>query len=200
MQTTYQPPAAKGRLALLALALWAVGLIGFGPTLIREAVVANRSERAEDAAQVNYEIPEAGFSAIFPTEPIRREEGSDGSLVVYLSGLPGDEGNLGVAVSPWPGKTDVSAADSLRAYALTWVEAKGTLVTSAEASVQSHPAMDMVIDAKGGRMFVRMIHVAGAEPRRYLLLTSDDPSAELKEAFNRMVTSFRLIDQPPAAS
>ncbi|MGH2689456.1 MAG: hypothetical protein ACRDKW_11690 [Actinomycetota bacterium] len=201
MQTAYQPPVVKGRFALLALALWAVGLIGFGPTLIREAVDANRTQRAEDATEVMYEIPEGGFAAIFPAEPTKTEQqDAEQPLVLYVSRIPGDDGDLGVAVSAWPGEAGGSAADSLRAYALAWAEAKGTLVTSSEVTVQSNPAMDMVIDTEAGRMFVRMIHVAGPEPRQYLLLTSKDPSATLKEAFNRMVTSFRLTTaQAPAA-
>jgi hypothetical protein len=199
VQTAYQPPAVKGRLALLALALWAVGLIGFGPTLIREAVDANRAQRAADAEQVTYEIPEGGFSAIFPAEPTRSEKkDAERPLIAYQSRIPGDEGAIGVAVSPWPGETDGTATDSLRAYALAWAEAKGTLVTSSEASVQGNPAMDMVIDAEDGRLFVRMIHVSDPEPRQYLLLTSEDPSPALKEAFNRMVTSFRLTTAPAA--
>lgn len=183
----------KGRLALVGLVVWALALPVLGTRIL--SGIGSTDLGGGDSVEDGYAFgsAEAGFRAVFPTQPEQTLLKSDPKTVSYVSAT-----NRGGVVAVWYAETTVEPGREeahLRALVDQQAQEGGQRVESAMAGTfLGHPSMDYRLAGGDGPLVGREVLVGtGDGARLYLLLASPGTDPERTEdAYQRLLETFRL--------
>lgn len=168
-----------------------------GVSLSAAACSSSSTGEATATAPVLQTIPEGQFTAEFPKGPVRDQEkisaaGLDLLMISYSVDLAKESVVVGWFDYP---KTVQMSTPKLLAGAAdgSAASAHGTIVSKTETTFMGHPAMDVVIDTKDGRVYERIIHRGNAN-RVYVLVGAGPAGSSGKPAtWDRLMATFVLL-------
>jgi len=172
----------------------AVLLVGVS---LAAAACSSPTKGSTATAPVLQTIPEGKFTAEFAKGPVRDEEkiaaaGLDLVMISYQVDLAKESVVVGWFDYP---KTVQMSTPKLLAGAAdgSAASAKGTIASKTETTFMGHPALDVVIDTKDGRVYERIIHRGNAN-RVYVLVGAGTPGPTGKPAtWERLMATFVLL-------
>jgi hypothetical protein len=164
------------------------GLCAVGCLIAFAVAVAERRSTATALQPVHQDVPEGKFSAEFPSVPVRAEHkltsaGVDLVMIAYQTETAKE--SVGVTYIDYPKGHDLSLDRAAEASA---TKAKGTIQSKSATTFMGHPAMDVVVDADGAVLQVRLI----LRDRRLYTLLGASASGGLT-SYDRLVKTFLLI-------